>query len=192
MLTQKLLNKIQDNDASLSESQLRIIKFGLECLFSEFSKFIVYLIIFWAMSLLELYLSSVIVYCTIRAASGGYHAKSYYGCFVISFVIFLSCVMAGKYLLLDNNIKIALLIASIALNCYFAPVDHPNKPIKSATRRKKLKLISIGIASFWGLISFLFQSDISTTIMISVFLAAIMLPVGLITNSIEKKQKKVT
>ncbi len=70
-------------------------------------------------------------FCPIRLFSGGYHAKTYWGCFFISFIIFLGMIIMGKYISFNSIISITSLIISFILVCIFSPVDDINKRIKS-------------------------------------------------------------
>lgn len=88
-----------------------------------------------------------IVMAIIRKSSGGVHATSPLRCMIIGTVI---CVGISKLILVSNpTLNISVIINSLIfiIAYYFiykvAPVDTPNKPIKKAEKRARLKRISL-------------------------------------------------
>jgi accessory gene regulator B len=79
----------------------------------------------------------------IRSISGGFHAKSYKNCHLLSLFNHLLFILAIKVLpLYVHSISSLVLNAfSIIMILIFAPVDHPNKPfIKN--ERKRFRALS--------------------------------------------------
>ncbi|MFL0196922.1 accessory gene regulator ArgB-like protein [Clostridium sp. WILCCON 0269] len=177
-----LVNQISKTNPEFSDLDLKKIEYGLICIFDEVTKIIPYFIIFWLFSLQKYYLVILIFFCPIRLFSGGYHAKTYWGCFFISFIIFLGMIIMGKYISFNNIIFITSLIISFILVCIFAPVDNVNKRIKSNERRMKLKYTSIIITFLLSVSCYFIPHKFLNTAVISIVGAIIMMMLGKINN----------
>ena len=180
-LAQKITNVIQREKSDLTELQIKTIKFGLECLLGELTKFVIYLLIFSVFSLTKPFLIAFIFFCSIRVIAGGYHENTYWKCFFTSLYIFIAIIAIGIYVPLYWWIRVAMLIVSILLAFIYAPVDHPNKPIISEDRRKRFKIISICMFTSMGIVSFLLPHYAGIAIT-AIFLEAVSLPVGAYFN----------
>lgn len=98
-----------------------------------------------------------VVMAIVRKSSGGVHATSPLRCMIIGTAI---CIGMSKLILMSNpslNTTIIINILIFIIAYYFiykvSPVDTPNKPIKKAEKRIKLKRISlINITVFLGVI----------------------------------------
>ncbi|MDK2811592.1 MAG: accessory regulator [Petroclostridium sp.] len=186
-LAQILTNAIQRENPGLTELQVKTIKFGLECLLGEFSKLLMYFIIFSIFSLTQHFFIAVIFFCTLRIIAGGYHEETYWRCFFTSFLIFTAIISIGTQIPLSIYIKASMLLISIILAWIYAPVDHPNKPIVSVDRRKRFKYLSVGAVVLMGGVSLLLPSLYSGTAVAAIFFESISLPIG---EFAKKKRKK--
>lgn len=187
-LAQAIVNQIKNDNPEISESQLSIMKFGLECVISEVSKLAAYFIVFWLLSLTEYYVVSALAYCIVRSASGGYHEETYLRCMITSFAIFVVIISLSRTLPLDFMPGILIVAASLISAWIFAPVDHPNKPILSGARRKKLKYVTCALIILTGALSYFVEPWIATTMVYSVGMAGLMLPIGLFANKFREKR----
>lgn len=84
----------------------------------------------------------LLVFILMRRTAGGYHADTHIGCMAILVLVHLAFVILIKNI--STNIMVTYSIGSIiftSLSVYFfAPVEHPNKPLKAIERnilRKK-------------------------------------------------------
>ncbi|MCI1945232.1 accessory gene regulator B family protein [Clostridium luticellarii] len=173
-----LVKKISESNPEFSELELKKMEYGLVCTFDEITKLIPYFIIFWIFSLQNYYIIALLFFCPIRLFSGGYHAKTYWGCFFISFIVFYIIVTAGKYIIL-NNISVTFLLGiSFTLICIFSPVDNINKKIKSEHRRKQLKYYSILTTISLIIICYFIPNQFLSTAVISISTATLMMLIG--------------
>ncbi|WP_123053551.1 accessory gene regulator B family protein [Clostridium sp. JN-1] len=177
-----LVKKISESNPEFSELQLKKMEYGLICTFDEVTKLVPYFIIFWILSLQNYYAVALIFFCPIRLFSGGYHAKTYWGCFFMSFFVFCIIVFIGKYLIISHTILLLLLAASFILICIFSPVDNINKKIKSEKRRKQLKHYSILIALSLIIVCYFISDKFLSTAIISIVSAAVLMMLGKINN----------
>ncbi|MEY7998947.1 accessory gene regulator B family protein [Clostridium sp. Mt-5] len=173
-----LVKKISESNPEFSELQLRKMEYGLVCTFDEITKLIPYFIIFWIFSLQNYYIITLLFFCPIRLFSGGYHAKTYWGCFFISFIIFYIIVTAGKYMIINNIFIIFLLSISFILICIFSPVDNINKKIKSESRRNQLRHYSILITMLLIIMCYFISNKFLSTAVISIITATLMMLIG--------------
>jgi Membrane protein putatively involved in post-translational modification of the autoinducing quorum-sensing peptide len=178
-----LVEKISETNPEFSDLELKKIEYGLVCTFDEITKLVPYFIIFWLFSLQQYYIVALIFFCSIRLFSGGYHAKTYWGCFFISFAVFSLIIIVGKYILFNTIILTSSLVISCILICIYSPVDNINKRIKSKERRTRLKYISIIITLFLSGICYLLPIKFLTTAVISIVSAVLMMMIGKIDNS---------
>ena len=79
----------------------------------------------------------------IRSISGGFHAKSYKSCHLLSLFNHLLFIFMIKALPLDIHFVSSLIlnVLSILMILIFAPVDHPNKPF-IRNERKRFRVLS--------------------------------------------------
>lgn len=161
-----------------TESQIRIIRFGLHCILGETFKLAIYFIIFSLFSLQGYFLAACIVFCVLRVFAGGYHAKTFSGCFFVSLFMFSVIVLSGSHLVFDVYSKSLMIAVSVLLLAIFAPTDHPNKPIISIERRKRIRVLSILVGIGFIGTSFLFDNLYSQIILTAVLVEALTLPIG--------------
>jgi len=102
VLVDTLLSKIKKYNPEMNEAQLKTRKYGLEVLLGELSKALIYLLIFALFSLAGHFLLSTIIFCTIRLVTGGYHAKSYLSCLVVTFIIFAAIIFPKPIYRIDH------------------------------------------------------------------------------------------
>ncbi|APM40637.1 accessory gene regulator ArgB-like protein [Clostridium kluyveri] len=177
-----VVSKISETNPQFSDLELKKIAYGLECILDEITKIIPYFIIFWIFSLHKYYLVILIFFCPIRLFTGGYHAKTYWGCFFITFIIFTAIILMGKYILINNIILIVLLIISFIFVWIFAPVDNINKRIKSEQWRRKVKHISMIITFCLSVFCYFLPQPFLNTAVISITFSVALMVLGKIID----------
>lgn len=177
-----IVKEISKTNPQFSDLELKKMEYGLLCIFDEITKIIPYYIIFLLFSLEKYYIVILIFFCPIRLFSGGYHAKTYWRCFFISFITFLGIIIIGKHVSFNNVILITSLIISFILVFIFAPVDNVNKRIKSNKRRIMLKYISIIITFLLSMACYFIPHKFLNTAIISIFWAVVTMMLGKINN----------
>ena len=176
----KITDAIRRNVSKFSESDIRKINFGLQCILGELFKFTVFFIVFLIFSVAKYYLIAVGFYSFLRVLAGGYHADTFRGCFIISFLQFLSIVLAACYLSPKDVFIISILLLSIVFAVLFSPVDHPNKPIVSPSRRKKMRYFSIGAFIGLSALSLILPEGLNIAAVMAIFFEAVSLPFGVL------------
>ncbi|MDK2800774.1 MAG: accessory regulator [Clostridiales bacterium] len=181
-VAQIITKAIQRENVNLTELQVKTIQFGLECLLGELFKIIIYLMIFSMFSLTQYFIITMFFFSTLRLIAGGYHAKTYWGCFFVTLLIFGAVVGIGVQFPLPLYVRVLTILVSLILVWIYAPLDHPNKPIISEVRRKRFKYLSVMLAVLLSGVSFFLPSLQSGTAVVAILFESISLPVGKITQ----------
>jgi len=190
-LAENLTRLIQLNNSNLCDLELKKIKFGLECFFGEISKFIIYLFIFWLFSLTKYFLVATLFFCIPRTMAGGYHEETFWRCFFTSLMIFTGILGVSLNMTFSISIKLMLVLITMILFFIYSPVDHPNKPIISEQRRKRLKYASFVMVMALIIISFFLPEKYSTIAVIALLFEAISLPFGALSKKVWYKWKLI-
>jgi Membrane protein putatively involved in post-translational modification of the autoinducing quorum-sensing peptide len=177
-----LIKEISKTNPQFSDLQLKKMEYGLLCAIDEITKLIPYFIIFWFFSVQKYYIIILIFFAPIRLFTGGYHAKTYWGCFFITFVIFSLIITIGKYLSFNTITLILSLVVSFILVCIYAPVDNINKRIKNKERKLKLKYFSIIITFCLSILCYFVPYEFLSTAVLSIASAIILMMIGKINN----------
>ncbi|MBS4540136.1 accessory gene regulator B family protein [Clostridium sp. D2Q-11] len=154
------------------------IKYGLECILSELSKFILYLAVFSFLNLTKEFIVATLFFSILRIFTGGFHQKTYFGCLLTSFVILLLIIKIPYIINIEYISKLTLIFLAYTLIIIFAPMDHPNKPIPSLKRRRQLKIVSIFLYSFLLLIVVNLPNTFSNIGLVALFIQSLTLLLG--------------
>ena len=157
------------NNQIIKEDSYDIYVYGLELLISFiFSTLLVIAIGAIIGRILET-ITFLIVFIFLRSYSGGYHAKKYYVCTIVTLCIYISTILLSLFVQ-TNLIMYAILgIVGLTLLIMWAPIENPNKEI-TQRKRKKYKFISIVLFVAFlasGIILYYFYPYISNTVFFS-------------------------
>jgi accessory gene regulator B len=187
-LAKHIVHTISQTNPEFTHLQLLKMEYGLVCIFSEVSKFVPLLILFSLLSLQKYFLIAFFFFGANRIFSGGYHAKTYWKCFVSTYTLFIFLVFTGNYFEANILPLSILLCAAIVAVCLYAPVDHQNKPILSPKRRLHMKYYSILAVLSTSIACFFLPDSYFVTAVISIITSVILMLLGKISYS-TKKQK---
>lgn len=126
----------------INEEDTDIYVYGLELLLSFFfSVSIIMLLGILLNSIFEtiLFLS---VFIFLRCFSGGFHAKTYWMCSLVTFSTYGISLLFSKLVSIHLIGYIILFVIGTVILAIFAPIEHPNKKL-SQTQKKKFKIWSI-------------------------------------------------
>lgn len=137
------LAKNLSEELKFNQEKYEVVEYGLHAFFHALLSVILVIIFGAAFGVL---LESLIISFTVsilRRSSGGAHASTELSCAsigvvgtVIPAIILASCNINTTYTII---MSILIFIVSIYLNYKLAPVDSPNKPIRSEKKIKRLK-----------------------------------------------------
>jgi len=186
IIVDTLLAKIKKYNPGMNEAQLKTRKYGLEVLIGELSKMLIYLIVFSLFSLAGYFLLATLIFGTIRLATGGYHAKSYISCLIVTFIIFAAIIFTGQYIEPTILEKSIMLVLSLVITILFAPVKHKNTTRKNMAKAGNFKIKSILFVLFWSGVTYFLKGAWSVTAVFTIFAEALMQPLGKLFNPMGK------
>lgn len=139
-----MLSKVSKKGAEILESygkidntQIRQYEYGFELLISTISTLCTILIL----GLFGGYISHAIIFLLyfvpIRIAAGGYHAKSYGRCFILTNIIAIACVVTSRWLWIMESQYVEFFMVTALVLVYKYIWD--NAPIIPAKYRGKTK-----------------------------------------------------
>ena len=152
------------------------ISYGLEALLGAVIKCIFAPVVFLLFGVLKQSLIAMFTFVSLRYASGGMHLKTFIGCLLFSNALFVSMGILAKVLVINNYLYYCLNILALLIILVRAPVDPPEKPIKTKRKRYVMKFLSILI--FLLLIYFsskTIESDVKNAIILAVYIQALTL-----------------
>lgn len=121
----------------IQPGEKEVYKCGLELILNDivtFSLIIALSAIVWK---IQYALEYLIVFCTVRVYTGGYHARKAYMCRLSMIATFLLVVVLSGILKNSSMIAvIAVLIISFLIMTPIIPVKHPNKELTEELVRK--------------------------------------------------------
>ncbi|MFA7206511.1 MAG: accessory gene regulator B family protein [Saccharofermentanales bacterium] len=160
---EKLANKISikiASELSYDKDKQEVIEYGLIALFQTVLMVMVVLLLGL---ILGIFVEAAVVcfgVSILRKYSGGAHASSIASCTILSTILCIGFAFLGKWLagIIQSD---AILLTVLVLTFMFAivivimkvPVDSPNKPIKSVSKRRKLKIRTLIVIIFYLLVS---------------------------------------
>ncbi len=146
------------------------ISYGLEAIIGAIIKFFVFIIVFWGFGVLKQSLIAMFTTAFMRYASGGSHCKTYIKCLVVSIAVYVSIGILARVLIINDYSYYILNIVSFFIIVFKAPVDPPEKPIKTKLKRYAMKLISIMILLLYIYISSkITENDIKNSIILAMY-----------------------
>lgn len=169
-ISENIAGSLKD-ELKLEQEKYEVIEYGLFA-FINMASSILLVALFGA--IFGVFLESLIISFTmaiLRKASGGAHASTELNCAIIGVII--SVIPAIILTNINMDIKNIMLISffiffiSAYLIYKLAPVDSPNKPIKSEKKIKRLKrgsLITLGIYMMLVIINVLLSIKVNATI----------------------------
>lgn len=98
----------------------------------------------------------LLFFMPIRSVVGGYHAKTYHGCFFLSMLLFVFGIILYKFLYMVKFSPLYLIIIMLVIVTYFTkqkPIIHSDQPLTTTQIRKNHMLcIIFSITEYLGLI----------------------------------------
>lgn len=152
------INLINRNN-SFSETKLAEIRYGLEAVYLTITKLVIILIIASILGILKEFIIFTLLYNTIRFFSFGLHASKSFVCLIVSTLIFIFIPFLAT--VIDNNLFFNIIVGTISVILIFiyAPADTKKRPLINRKKRARLKIISVGIALVYLILSLIITSS---------------------------------
>ncbi|AEY68173.1 accessory gene regulator B family protein [Clostridium sp. BNL1100] len=151
-LAYKLADAITRNQ-QYSEVEIKNIRYGLVCIFSDLYKTILYLLIFTVLSLTKEFLCAFLAFLLLRPFLGGYHFKNEIVCIIMSFITMVIAIFAGKTVIIPYYLQLTLTVFLPILGFLIAPVNESQRQ----EGRKKTRTAAVVISILLLLSDFFFM-----------------------------------
>ncbi len=126
-LSIKMSEHIVSHASNLESSQTDSIRYAIETLLGEFSKFMILWFLFYAMHLSDLFIISFLVFSSIRVVAGGFHFSSYLTCLIGSFIMYAIILYCHQFIPLTSYSSYLLIILALIPLYIYAPIIPLNR-----------------------------------------------------------------
>lgn len=132
-----ILQKIQ-TQYSLSDKDIRYLKFTITGLFYDISKMLLLFLFFWAIDEAVAFCFDLTLLILLRGNQGGLHTKHYFTCFLMSFgfLAFAICLMP-MFPIPPKPIILTILTLCILINYFIGPIRSEQCHVKDTGIFKK-------------------------------------------------------
>ena len=157
--------------------------YGFQIIIGGINKFLLLIIPGLLLNILPQLLITTLSFASLRIWTGGLHYDSYTKCTYISLLSFTITALLSKYIILNQFISMLIFLSVLFLILIYAPIEHPNKPIKE-NKKIRFKIIALFVLTILVIINmFTYNTIISNSIIYGILLA------GLISTPIVNKLK---
>lgn len=168
----------------IREKQRAIYIYGFELFWSTFFGGFSILLLGSVLGYLDQAIFFLLFFLPIRTFAGGYHAKSYRNCFLITNIIAFSCIILTEILVeitLPRSWVFILDVLSLVYIWSYAPIVFKSHPMKIETIKKNRKYahILILLEAFICIYLIIKNSNVIYIISITTCIVAIMMYVAL-------------
>ncbi|WP_374212468.1 accessory gene regulator ArgB-like protein [Tissierella sp. MB52-C2] len=153
------LHKYFQREFNFDELDSIKLKYSLEFIIGEISKFTILFFLFWisGKSTDFIYCSSVLL--VIRLFTGGLHFRTYAKCLIFSGIFFYIIILLKYNINLNFRIAFILFIFSLFTTIIFAPICGESRPDYPHKKRQKFRLIGVvSILIYFGMYFFIHKS----------------------------------
>ena len=140
--------------------QIAQLKYTFTILFSELSKFV--LISFFYRNQLGVYLYALILLSVLRLSTGGLHAKTYWGCFLMSFIFFWLAIKLLPQIDVPKVVMVILIISGMAAIYRIGPVASVFRMQPEGIMKKRLIVQSLIVIMIHLILFCIFDSKLLT------------------------------
>lgn len=135
-----------------TDYQIAQLKYTFTVLFSELSKFVI--IAFLFRHHFAIYLYAAVLLSILRLSSGGLHAKTYWGCLLMSFLFFYTSICLLPHIEISKIWMAALILGCAAAIGLIGPVESvyrkpPTDSMKKRLVAQSLLTIFVHLILFW-------------------------------------------
>ena len=173
LIVDNLMQKISQKNMH-DEIKLQEIKYGLEAIYLNLSKFIVFFTINAILGNFILGLLFFVFFGPIKSTSYGFHAKTSFQCWIISAIGFIGLPLLANYINFNIHIKIILIFLALISFYLWAPADTPKRPLVNKKKRIILKIGSLLITLIYSVL-IIFYNQLAPIIILVLFYQIILI-----------------
>lgn len=135
-----------------TDYQIAQLKYTFTIIFSELSKFLIMAVLFH--NRIVLYVYAAVLLSVLRVSTGGLHAKTYWGCLLMSLLFFCAAVYLLPQIRISKLWMCILVLGCMAAICLVGPVASVYRAQLDKHRKKRLVFqsltaILIQLILFW-------------------------------------------
>lgn len=186
------MTNILSHYTAITNNDKNIYVYGFELLFSTLLSMFSILVISLTCKNIFFFVFFMLFFYSLRLFCGGYHAKTYLRCFILTNLIFVSTIVLSKVVILLNlkNIMPLLVFLGFCVIFYYTPIENGNHPY-SKLKYRKFKIISRFLAMAYLLIYLCVYAFVdSDIIVINAAWSYIWVSLMIIIAKLEKKGGK--
>ena len=167
--------------------KMEIYNYGFKLMLSDIINFSIIMLLGVLLNRVLDGLVYLVVLCSIRRFSGGFHAKTFWLCrlsMIITFLLILTLVDFLSFITISPLTSVLINIVLLLFIAVFSPVKHPNKKLNSK-QIKKNKYNAILVTILWTPLSvFLIYLNITQgiTIVTTILAVVILMALGMINK----------
>ena len=169
----------------ITYEKMEIYHYGFKLILSDIINFSIIMLLSVILNRVLDGLVYLVVLCSIRRFSGGFHAKTFWLCRLSMIITFLLLLLFADFLSSITILPLTSVFINIVLLLFvavFSPVKHPNKKLNSK-QIKKNKYNAVLVTIIWAILSvFLIYLNITQgiTIMTTILAVVIFMALGMI------------
>ncbi|KWX85637.1 hypothetical protein AMQ83_23580 [Paenibacillus riograndensis] len=187
-MAEKLSRRLVANNVITMEDR-RFYTYGLELILNDILIFVVIAVISVVTNTIGITAIFTVVFCVLRAFTGGYHSKSYLGCFCITLLNYLAMLWVVSNLdAAGLAVGCGMMLLATAVIWRLAPIEHRNNPFGDGEKKKYRRIsriLSLILVFLYVISIAFFPSEIMFTISWSVFATAVLMLLAII---VQKKE----
>lgn len=153
----------------IKEEEVEIYQYGIQITMANLINLLGILAIGVLLKTLMFIILFYCVFSSLRIFCGGYHAKSFQNCFLLTMLIFSGNSIASRIIDVMPWLSIAISVLLFTFIIIKAPIENEFRPL-NREEQKKFKQYGLIVCCFWTIVSFVF---IKKAIMTVVFFAEI-------------------
>ncbi len=149
------------NQLKLDTYEIKIIRYAILCIVSEFSKLLILFAIFCIGNHILEFLISLLVLLPLRWFSGGLHLKTYRGCLITTVIFFFITVYIFPRLLPKSFLLNLFVLISTSINFLIAPIPSSKRVGLFKHSLRKYKIYSLVYLIFYNIVIYFLHHKIS-------------------------------
>lgn len=122
-----------------SEYEKELQEYYWKCFISEFSKIIIFLLIFIFLNLTKEYIAALLYLMLLRNNGGGLHCKHYVSCLLVSFTFLFGSILLAMYVTPPQIFIYISILLSALIGYHLVPITSTNRPAATFEQVKKSK-----------------------------------------------------
>ena len=146
--------------SSLTELDIKKLKYGLEGFYNLITKFIVLITLAIIFNLIPELILLILIYSLFRLYGFGLHAKKSWQCWLTTIPIYIGGCFFIKYATLPTYITYIIWLFGLISFLLFAPADTKSRPLIHKEKRIRAKILSIFIIIILFIINNFYQNNI--------------------------------